>query len=487
MENIFDDRWPEIVFGSSDHMLATRILRAVKAGELRKLSPRVYTSNMHDQPEDIIKRNRYSIISHLFPEAVISHRSALEGGVSPLGFIVLTYKYTKKIVLPGLTIKLIEGPSQQSGDTPFMEHLYFASRPRALLENLQHSRGNSAKSLGIKAIEHYLDNLARVHGLEELNRLRDQARELCTPLGLSNEFKTLENIIGTLFGTRKAKLNAPTAIARAAGKPYDAARVELFAILSEALIRSPLPKNAYQHNDRQWINNLAFFEAYFSNYIEGTEFTVEEAREIVFEQKIIAERPEDAHDILGTYQIISNISEMTTLPQNANELNALLKSRHHTLMSVRHDRLPGKFKEQANRAGSTYFVIPELVSGTLEKAFEFYHSIEQGLPRAIYIMFVVSEVHPFVDGNGRISRIMMNAELVTASQCRIIIPTVYREDYLLTLKRFSQQKDPEAYIKMLTRAQAFTAIINFQNYDHALLQLVKSNAFKEPYEGKLIF
>ena len=32
--------------------------------------------------------------------------------------------------------------------------------------------------------------------------------------------------------------------------------------------------------------NLAFFEAYFSNFVEGTEFVVDEAAEIVFGNQI---------------------------------------------------------------------------------------------------------------------------------------------------------------------------------------------------------
>ena len=44
---------------------------------------------------------------------------------------------------------------------------------------------------------------------------------------------------------------------------------------------------------------------------------------------------------------------------------------------------------------------------------------------------MISEVHPFNDGNGRIARVMMNAELVRADQSRIIVPTVFREDYIL--------------------------------------------------------
>lgn len=55
------------------------------------------------------------------------------------------------------------------------------------------------------------------------------------------------------------------------------------------------------------------------------------------------------------------------------------------------------------------------------------------IARAIYMMFLVTEVHPFDDGNGRIARIMMNAELVNGGSSKIIIPTVYREDYMLAL------------------------------------------------------
>jgi Fic family protein len=49
------------------------------------------------------------------------------------------------------------------------------------------------------------------------------------------------------------------------------------------------------------------------------------------------------------------------------------------------------------------------------------------------MMFLVAEVHPFADGNGRVARIMMNAELVAARESRIIVPTVFRNNYLMAL------------------------------------------------------
>lgn len=109
--------------------------------------------------------------------------------------------------------------------------------------------------------------------------------------------------------------------------------------------------------------NLAFFEAYFSNFIEGTEFSVEEAAEIVFDGVIPAERPEDAHDILGTFRIVSDQQAMKTLPTSFISFIDLLRARHAAVMEARPDKGPGEFKLKGNQAGSTVFVAPELVEG----------------------------------------------------------------------------------------------------------------------------
>src|SRR3546814_3469105 len=105
-------------------------------------------------------------------------------------------------------------------------------------------------------------------------------------------------------------------------------------------------------------STLAFFEAYFSNFIEGTEFEVEEAAAIVFRQAIPRERPADAHDILGTWRLVSDPIEMARTPADADELLDLLRRRHATLMVARSDKGPGTFKQEVNRAGQTAFVDP---------------------------------------------------------------------------------------------------------------------------------
>ena len=47
----------------------------------------------------------------------------------------------------------------------------------------------------------------------------------------------------------------------------------------------------------------------------GTEFEVEEAREIVFKNIIPILRPADAHDVLDTFRLVSGQQEMTTVPK----------------------------------------------------------------------------------------------------------------------------------------------------------------------------
>ena len=49
-----------------------------------------------------------------------------------------------------------------------------------------------------------------------------------------------------------------------------------------------------------------FFEAYFSNFIEGTEVGVDEARRIAIDGEVPLVRPTDAHDVVATYRLVSD-------------------------------------------------------------------------------------------------------------------------------------------------------------------------------------
>jgi Fic family protein len=176
---------------------------------------------------------------------------------------------------------------------------------------------------------------------------------------------------------------------------------------------------------------------------------------------------------------------MSTTPNSPEELLTILSYRHQLLLSARADKNPGSFKHINNYAGQTEFVDSSLVRGTLIKSFDFYQALKHPFSKAAYIMFVISEIHPFLDGNGRVARVMMNAELTKEMQSKIIIPTVYREDYLGALRKLTRQSDPKPYIRMLARTHEFSATIVSEDMDKMQALLEQSNAFLEHTEGKL--
>jgi len=463
--------------------LAPAVSREVKRGTLRKLGARLYTRNLKDPPELIVHRNLWPLVASSLPGALISDRTALENRPAPDGSIFLIADHKRDIVLPGVTLRPRKGPPAIESDRYFIGGLRLASPARAFLENMRPSRARegSARTLSKRELEERLDELLRHSGEAAIQRLSDEARKIAVQLDLSNEFQRLDSLIGALLSTRAAPLESPAAKARARSLPYDPQRLDLFQRLHAELAgTAPVTRLARSTDGPA----LPFFEAYFSNFIEGTRFAVDEAADIIFKGYIPKERPQDAHDVLGTWRVISDQREMSRLPKTAEELTVLLKSRHAHIMEGRPDQEPGMFKTSANRAGATFFVTPELVEGTLAKGFEFYRSLTAPLHRAIFMMFLVSEVHPFADGNGRAARIMMNAELIATGESRIIVPTVYRNDYLMALKALSQNGITGALVRTLDFAQRYTVAVDFADLDRARFILDRTHAFADPNEAE---
>lgn len=476
---------PEVFVSSKD--ISSAVSKAVQSGRLRKLGSRLYTKNMTEAPPQIVKRNWHTLLKDYFPDALIADRTALENRPAVDGSVFIISSAQRPLSLPGIIFRPRKGHPPLPSDTPFLGGIRLCSAARAWLENMRSSRKRGAevpRTLTKPELEERLDSLLRQGGEAALNRLRDDARTVSRDLGVAEEFRALDELIGTFLGTREARLETSVARARKKGRPYDPDRLDLFQKLFEELrSRAPVTRVAGNMADSAK-TNLAFFEAYFSNYIEGTEFAIEEAVDIVFNGVIPRDRAEDAHDILGTFRIVSDGTQMARTPRDFESFVALLKERHAACLEMRPDKMPGQFKSKENRAGSTFFVAPDLVLGTLEKGFEIYRGLEQVLHRAMFMMFLVSEVHPFVDGNGRIARIMMSAELVAQGEQKIIIPTVFRNNYISALKGLSQTGRSSAIVQVLDFAQKYTASIRWESFDTARAELQATNAFMDANEAE---
>ena len=463
------------------------VLRAIRAGRLRKLGSRLYTSNMTDAPDQIVKRNLWRIVAGYFPGALVADRTALENAPAPDGTVCVISPRGNDIELPGLILRPRRGIGPLASDRPFLDGLFLSSSARAWLENMRPSRGRGGRlprTLPRLELEKRLDTLIRRGGAEDANRLRDEIRAVAPELGLQAAAEDIDRLIGGLLGTREASFSSSAARARARGRPYDPHRADLFQVLHTALRNHPPIARPARARPPDGEATLAFYEAYFSNFIEGTEFEVQEAADIVFGGHMPAERPADAHDVLGTWAVVSSEREMSRTAGDIRMFRDLLMERHARIMQGRPGMGPGRFKIAANRVGDTHFVTPDLVEGTLERGFGFLRSLETPFQRAVFVKFLIAEVHPFADGNGRLSRVMMNAELVAAGEERIVIPTVFRNNYLSALRVLSRNEKPEPLIQALDYAQRWTRAMDWSDISSTGRWLGTCNAFLMPDEAE---
>lgn len=480
-------------FFVSDSRNATAISRAVSRGDVRRIRRGLYTTDTVTPLDALVLQHLWEIVRLVAPGAIIGYRTAIELAPSPEGVIHLVGPNEKRFEIHGTKIWIHEGPGPLEGDRQYMETLVLASRARAYLECLKPSRSGrefGSKGLPRRKIETRLDQRLRVRGEDDLNRLRDEARAISDQLVAADEFQELDGIIGTLLRTRDDPLASRTARARVAGHPYDPDRIPLFQAVHRTLLSDPLMDRLDRFElGSTGFTNAAFFDAYFSNWIEGTEFELAEARRIVTEGAVPETRPADGHDILGTFSLVSDPAFMTgALDQvlaSPERFEEVLHDVHRRILSGRPEHNPGQFKTQPNRAGTTLFVMPDLVRGTLREAHGLLESLPDGLPRAAYLMFVISEVHPYSDGNGRVARALMNAALVAVGHTRVIIPTAYRDDYLQALKVLSRQAAAGPFVSMLDRAQQFVGELPLDDYQATEVLLEATGALDESGDRRL--
>lgn len=459
------------------------IQRRAKEGELTRIAEGVYVRERDPETQRaVVRRNWFRVLGALVPGAVVSYRSAYAGGLTKQGAVYLSHptNFNRKIALPGVQAVLVKGPGPLPGDTPLGEgKLYFASRARQILENLSPERGARGKSAGAKAIEALLIKILHANGEAGLNRIRDDARALVEPSGFKDQFKKLDKLIGALLATHAdGILKTKEGKLVAMGTPVDPERMARFEVLATKLRSIVLPHRPAVATTEPARSHFAFLEAYFSNYVEGTEFAIEEAREIALEGRIFERRPKDSHDILGVFRLALQSPGRDTVPALGADFPEELARRHAQMLEKRPESSPGEFKLEPNRAGETWFVDPHRVRGTLIEGSLLARSIPEGLARAIYYSFLVTEVHPFNDGNGRMARLVMNAELSRVGGARIIIPTLFHEEYVDCQRQLSRQNIPDGLIHALALMQRWTVAFDYTDVDALIEAVRRTNALE---------
>ncbi len=172
-------------------------------------------------------------------------------------------------------------------------------------------------------------------------------------------------------------------------------------------------------------------EVFNSNAIENSTLTLEDTEKILLEidlDRYISERELfEARNLARVVEYVEKKSSEQRL-----DLDAMCFF-HKLLLSNIRDGIAGRFRNEEEwvRVGNHIAAAPNLVTGLLDTMFSQYHADPMiSIAKRIATFHLTFEsIHPFVDGNGRIGRVLNNYLLRREGYVPITIRFASRDDY----------------------------------------------------------
>lgn len=221
-----------------------------------------------------------------------------------------------------------------------------------------------------------------------------------------------------------------------------------------AILNNKRPLSKETSKSLQEAINLEW--TYNSNGIEGNTLTLKETK-VVLEGITIGGKSIREH--LEAINHENAIEYLEDLLEDKNEVSEwIIKELHQLILKGIDDDNAGKYRNDnviingAKHRPPEYIKVPELMERLIinYKGWNKYHPII----RASLLHGELVKIHPFIDGNGRTSRLIMNMDLMKNGYVPVIIKKENRLKYYVTLDKAHTTGDYTDFIKLVTEAES---------------------------------
>ena len=190
---------------------------------------------------------------------------------------------------------------------------------------------------------------------------------------------------------------------------------------------------------------------YSSNALEGNSLTETETKIVIEDGISIGGKPIRDHlEALGHAEAYEHLYG---LARKEDITEADIKSLHRLFYYRIDSGNAGEYRKQRVIIMGTDFIppppkkIPELMKQFVSRIPD-YRAGNHPVEYAAILHKEIAVIHPFIDGNGRTARLLMNLALLQAGYPIAVIPPILRRDYLIALEKVNRG-DERMFIKFI--------------------------------------
>lgn len=202
-------------------------------------------------------------------------------------------------------------------------------------------------------------------------------------------------------------------------------------------------------------NSINIEWTYNSNGIEGNTLTLRETQ-IVLEGITVGGKTLREHlEAINHEKAIEYIEDLVKEKNTVTEWN--IKNIHQLVLKEIDDKNAGKYRSEnvaimgATHTPPGHLIVPELMEKLIlnYQKWNKYHPII----KAALIHGELVKIHPFIDGNGRTSRLVMNLSLMNSGYLPVIIKKENRLEYYNALDKAHTTGDYTDFVKLVTNLE----------------------------------